>query len=158
MQKLRQAEAFYLQYFKPEEYGIWWDRMSVRQMLLLDVFRHMVGSRVFISAAEGALGRELGPESESTHNVDYWGEVLASDVFVDHVFNRIPVAGLVDTATRIGFTGIGVYTDTRNNQGKPQPMLHLDSRPTRKMGQPAIWGRVAGQYCSIEKAINSIPR
>lgn len=148
----------HLQYFTSSEFGVWWNLMSARQLLLLDVFRHASGSRVFISAAEGSLGRRQGFNSESTHNVDFWGGVLATDIFVDHAFNRAPIAGLVDVATRVGFTGIGVYADTCNNQGKHQPMLHLDCRPTRKMGSPALWGRVESQYCSIEKAIQTIPR
>lgn len=145
-----------LQYFDAAEFGEWFECMSIRQLIMLDIFRHSIGSRVFISNAYGALGRRLGPDSQSAHNVDVWGEVLASDVFVDHIYNRVPASGAIDLAERLGFTGIGLYTDTRNNEGKQQPMFHLDVRPTKKMGFPALWGRVNGEYCSIEKALHSL--
>jgi hypothetical protein len=39
------------------------------------------------------------------------------------------------------FTGVGVYFDTNNNHGEPQPMLHLDLRPS-----VLIWFRDEGEY------------
>lgn len=39
------------------------------------------------------------------------------------------------------FGGVGIYFDTNNNHGKPQPMLHLDLRPV-----PLIWYRNNGKY------------
>jgi len=39
------------------------------------------------------------------------------------------------------FNGIGVYFDTNNNHGHPQPMLHLDLRVS-----PLIWYRDKGEY------------
>ena len=47
------------------------------------------------------------------------------------------------------FSGIGVYFDTRNNHGHPQPMLHLDLRPL-----PLIWYRDNGKYFYTHKDKN----
>src|SRR5690554_3051170 len=49
-----------------------------------------------------------------------------------------------DTAKQVGFTGIGLYTDTQ-----PGNMLHVDIRERKGDGQVAIWSRVAGNYESI---------
>lgn len=146
-----------LQYYVPSEFRSWWDDMSARHIVLMDTFRHQLGSRVFISAAEGALGRNLGPNNESTHNVDYWGEVLATDIFVEHVHFRPQANAVYQLAKDIGFTGIGVYPQWANNSGKLQVGFHLDSRPTRQMGDPATWGRVNGEYIAIENALQRIP-
>lgn len=39
------------------------------------------------------------------------------------------------------FGGVGVYFDTWNNEGEPQPMLHLDTGPF-----PSIWCRIDEVY------------
>lgn len=130
------------QHFKSEEFRDWSDDMSPRLVTVMDVLRFMCGHRIDISNSRHALGRELGRDSQSTHNVDVWGEVLACDFFVSGVHYREQAEAIVDTMRKIGFTGIGVYTDTRNNQGVEQVMFHGDVRPTAKMGTPATWGRV----------------
>lgn len=145
-----------MQYFKPAEFREWYNDMSPRLLTLLDVLRFTLGrdKKIVISPHKDALGRRLGPTSQSLHNVDVWGEVMAADFFcpwiryedeVRHVFNRM---------RELGFTGVGVYADTQFN-GKPLPMFHGDVRPTEKMGAPATWGRVAGQYVSVNQAIGA---
>lgn len=145
------------QYFTADEFRCWADEMSPRLVTMLDVLRHMCGHPVEISDNDASLGRELGQGSQSTHNVDVWGQVLAADVFVSGVHYREQVEYVVDLARQIGFTGIGVYTDTSNNRGRAQAMLHLDVRPTHDMGQPATWGRVAGSWTTLIAAIQSLP-
>lgn len=147
----------YAQHFEAEEFRSWSDDMSPRLITMMDVLRFMSGHPIEVSAHDMALGRELGRDAESEHNVDHWGEVLAMDGFVTGVYYREQAEGIVDLSRKIGFTGIGVYTDTRNNRGEPQVMFHWGVRPTRNMGDPATWGRVAGKYTSLIAAIQSLP-
>ncbi len=141
-----------------------WD-VSPRLKVLLDVLRFQLGAAIQISGSSQALGRRTG-KSQSEHNVELWGQVLAADVFIDGIHTCQEADMVVTLATRLGFTGIGVYSDTTNNQGQRQVMFHLGVRPTRKMGDPATWGRVHGKpkqdgtptsrYTSITEAIESL--
>jgi len=146
----------YAQHFSAEEFREWSDDMSPRLVTMLDVLRFKLGSPIEISLSEYALGRELGVGKMSEHNVDEWGEVLAVDCFISGVYNRAQAEGVAHEATAIGFTGIGVYSDTRNNQGQEQVMFHLGVQPNEDMGSPATWGRVNGKYTSLMAAIQSI--
>ena len=146
----------YAQHFSAEEFREWSDDMSPRLVTMLDVLRFRLGSPIGISASEYALGRELGRNDLSEHNVDHWQEVLAADCFISGIYNRAQAEAVVYEATSIGFTGIGVYSDTTNNQGEEQVMFHLGVRPTEMMGSPATWGRVDHDYTSLIAAIQSI--
>jgi hypothetical protein len=146
----------YTQHFSSEEFREWADDMSPRLVTMLDVLRFKLGSPIEISLSEYALGRELGVGKMSEHNIDEWGEALAVDCFISGVYNRAQVEAVVYEATGIGFTGIGVYSDTHNNYGDPQVMFHLGVRPNESMGSPATWGRVAGKYTSLIAAVQSI--
>ena len=146
----------YAQHFDAEEFREWSDDMSARLVAMLDVLRFRLGSAIAVSASDYALGRELGVGKMSEHNVDEWGEVLAVDCFISGVCNRAQVEAVVYEATGIGFTGIGVYSDTHNNSGEEQVMFHLGVRPTEMMGSPATWGRVDHDYTSLIAAIQSI--
>jgi len=120
------------------------------------VLRFRLGSAIEISASGAALGRNLGRDKLSEHNVDHWGEVLAVDCFISGVYSRQQAEGVAHEATAIGFTGIGVYSDTHNNRGEEQVMFHLGVRPNEDMGSPATWGRVDHDYTSLMAAIQSI--
>jgi hypothetical protein len=146
----------YAQHFSAEEFREWSDDMSPRLVTMLDVLRFRLGSAIEISASEYALGRNLGRGKMSEHNIDEWGEVLAVDCFISGVYNRAQAEAVVYEATAIGFTGIGVYSDTHNNQGQEQVMFHLGVRPNELMGSPATWGRVEGEYVFIEKALTEV--
>ena len=146
----------YAQHFSAEEFREWSDDMSARLITMLDVLRFRLGRPIAISASEYALGRNLGRNELSEHNVDEWGEVLAVDCFISGVYNRIQAEAVAHEAEQIGFTGIGVYSDTRNNQGQEQVMFHLGVRPNELMGSPATWGRVNGEYTSLMAAIQSL--
>lgn len=147
----------HLQHFKEAEFRGWFDDMSPRLLVLLDVLRHMLGSAIYISASTSAIGRRSGRENRSTHNIDCWEKVYGIDFFVDHVFLRAQAYAVVDTAKKLGFTGIGVYADTKNNEGKVQVMFHLDTRPDRPLDRPATWGRVNGEYTTIGNALQHVP-
>jgi hypothetical protein len=146
----------YAQHFSQEEFREWADDMSARLITMLDVLRFKLGSPIEISASEYALGRNLGRNELSEHNVDEWGEVLAVDCFISGVYNRAQAEAVAHEAEQIGFTGIGVYSDTHNNYGDPQVMFHLGVRPNELMGSPATWGRVAGKYTSLIAAVQSL--
>jgi hypothetical protein len=146
----------YAQHFNQEEFREWAEDMSPRLVTMLDVLRFRLGSVISISASEYALGRNLGVGKMSAHNVDEWGEVLAVDCFVSGVYSRYQSEAVVHEAISIGFTGIGVYSDTRNNKGQNQVMFHLDARPNESMGSPATWGRVSGKYTSLIAAVQSL--
>jgi len=147
----------HLEHFDLEEYREWADDMSARLLVLMDVLRFVLGSAIHISLHHRSLGREDGKGSQSAHNIDYWGEVLAVDFFVSGVYHREQAESVADHMRRLGFTGIGVYTGTRNNQGKLQVMFHGDVRPTRDMGDPAEWGRINGKMTTLYKALQSVP-
>jgi len=146
----------YAQHFEAEEFREWSDDMSARLVTMLDVLRFRLGSAIAVSASEYALGRNLGRGKMSEHNIDEWGEVLAVDCFISGVYSRQQAEGVVHEAIAIGFTGIGVYSDTRNNQGEVQVMFHLGVRPNESMGSPATWGRISGKYTSMIAAVQSL--
>jgi len=146
----------YAQHFSQEEFRSWAEDMSPRLITMLDVLRFRLGSVIEISASDYALGRELGRGKMSAHNIDEWGEVLAVDCFIGGIYNRAQAEAVASEAKSLGFTGIGVYSDTRNNQGGEQVMFHLDVRPNEMMGSPATWGRAAGKYTSLMAAIQSL--
>ena len=146
----------YAQHFSQEEFRDWAEDMSPRLVTMLDVLRFRLGRPIAISASEYALGRNLGRGKMSEHNIDEWGEVLAVDCFVSGVYNRAQAEAVVYEAEAIGFTGIGVYSDTDNNQGDDQVMFHLGVRPNELMGSPATWGRISGKYTSLIAAVRSL--
>ena len=146
----------YAQHFSQEEFREWADDMSPRLVTMLDVLRFRLGSPIEISGSAYALGRELGRDDLSEHNIDHWGEVLAVDCFVRGVYNRAQAEAVVNEAEGIGLTGIGVYSDTHNNYGEPQVMFHFGVRPNELMGAPATWGRVDHDYTTLTAAIQSL--
>jgi len=154
--KIRGGNLIYIQHFSQDEFRDWAEDMSPRLVTMLDVIRFRLGSVIEISASDYALGRELGRGKMSAHNIDEWGEVLAVDCFVRGVYNRAQAEAVASEAKSLGFTGIGVYSDTRNNKGEEQVMFHFDVRPNELMGSPATWGRVSGKYTSLDAAIKSL--
>lgn len=154
---LREREPFFyvcdmdLTYFSPREFGEWWSKMAPDLLLKLDGFRHEWDGPVIISPVDGALGRR-GGASGSMHNVDKWDLVRAVDVFpgflvsgrIAFIHNQDQRRRAYSVARAIGFTGIGIYTDTR-----PGNMLHLDNRD----GHLATWSRVAGKYLGIDEVL-----
>ena len=137
-----------LRYFNESEFGGWFDKMSPELLKKLDEFRHQWGFPVQVSPHHDAVGREH-PTSTSQHNIMKWGEVRAIDIFpknstgayINTVAER---KRAYDIARSVGFTGIGLYTDT-----VPGHMVHLDVRK----GNLAKWSRIAGQYKGINEAL-----
>lgn len=141
-----------LKYFKPTEFGLWYPLMSNELLQKLDAFRAAWGYPVIVSTAHGAIGRE-GDGDSSQHNVTKWGEVRAIDVFPTlgsgkYITTPAERDRAYQIAKQVGFTGIGLYTDT-----KPGNMLHVDVRKDKVPGSPATWSRIGGQYRSIGEVI-----
>lgn len=141
-----------LKYFKPTEFGLWYPLMSNELLQKLDAFRAAWGYPVVVSSAHGAIGRE-GDGDSSQHNVTRWGEVRAIDVFPKtasggYITGPADRARAYEIAKQVGFTGIGLYTDT-----SPGNMLHVDVRKDKSPGAPATWSRVGGEYRSIGEVV-----
>jgi hypothetical protein len=143
-----------MQYFEPSEFGPWWPDMSRELLQKLDKFRGLWGAPVEVSPAAGGIGRHLGPGDTSQHNIDRWGKVLAVDLFPKvpagrsgyrYMSTRADRARALRCAKQAGFSGIGLYTDTR-----PGNMVHLDVRQTEAV---ALWSRINGNYLGINEAI-----
>lgn len=130
-----------LRWFDPREFRGWGDSMDPELLRKLDRFRDELGWPVRISPAGGALGRTLGWDDTSQHNVDRWGEVRAVDVMPipedGRGMSRAEADFAIGVAKGVGFTGIGVYPGW-----EPYPGLHLDTREDRGPGNPALWGGV----------------
>lgn len=141
----------HLQHFKPAEFnrhGNWFNRCATGLLHRLDILRFRLGSPVYVSPVDGAVGRHLGDSGKSQHNIDYHGEVRAVDFFAPDADPHV----VVQLMRELGFTGIGVYADGMW-QGEPAFRYHGDVRHDRGMGNPAEWGQVDGRTVSIEDAL-----
>lgn len=135
-----------LNYFSASEFGVWYPLMNRDLLLKLDDFRERWGRPVSISGNKHALGRH--DDSESQHNVTRWGEVRAVDVFPDGMNTAAERERAFEIAKEVGFTGIGLYTDTSAGN-----MLHVDVREPKSQGHVATWSRVAGEYGLISEVL-----
>lgn len=151
------TDALYTpRYFSPGEFGGWFEQMAPELLRKLDRFREQWGGRVVVSPVAGGVGRHLGEGDQSQHNVDQWGEVRAVDFFPQvrdlagrwrYINSAAEIRRAYEVARAVGFTGIGVYTDTA-----PGYMVHGDVRPDREPGDPATWARVSGEYRGVSFA------
>jgi hypothetical protein len=148
------------EFVRADQYGNpaqWWDQMSPRLLVLLDLLRYRHGGPILISAHDYALGRELGPDDHSQHNIDKWGEVRAADVMFPRIKVQADAEHLVLIAKQCGFTGIGIGPEWIPHFG-----AHLDVRHEREPGRPATWGYVRGKKgkqitVSLEDALEAMP-
>lgn len=146
----------HLHYFVEGEFNRgedWSLMMSPRLLVMLDVLRHRWGKIIDISPAEGSLGRRMGGQNLSQHNVDCWGEVRAADVMPHGIITDADAYAFYVCASETGFTGIGFYPSW-----KPKPGFHLDIRTDRSPGVPATWGGVLNDegrqaYVSLNEAM-----
>jgi len=139
-----------LRHFRPEEFREWWPLMDPRLLEALDEFRDRLRAPVMISPAQGALGRHLGAEHHSRHNVDRWGTVQAADIMLPRgpdLYDQHSAMAVVGIATSCGFGGIGIYLGW-----EPYPGMHLDIRPFKPGGISATWSRVNGKYVAMSQA------
>lgn len=130
-----------LRHFKASEFGASLPLLSGELLTKLDEFRERLGSPVLISPAPGSLLRPAGSQ-ESQHFFGRAADVMVQGVSLERAYQ---------VAREVGFTGIGVYPDW-----KPYKGLHLDVRPDRQPGNPALWAGLLGAdgkqfYTSIER-------
>jgi len=117
--------------------------MSPKILSCIQWYREILGCPFNISLANGALTRFDGRKTSEHYVIvnQKSGEIekpsRAIDGFPDcNVFEAWGKALSCNI-----FSGVGVYFDTKNNQGEPQHMLHLDLRE-----KPLIWYRDGGKY------------
>ena len=154
-----------LRHFTESEFRSWGNLIDEDLLLMVDEFRHQWGSPTRVSPVNGAIGRHMGPEAKSQHNIDRWGKVKAIDLMPMVKLSGGALTGMTlhemnlayQIAKKIGFTGIGIYPDW-----KPVPGIHLDNRADRESGSPATWagirkvlpgGKSTQRYVSIEEVL-----
>lgn len=105
----------------------------------LQDYRTALGCIIRPSLARGGLARFDGSATSRHYAVGRLSD--ACDLFPE-----TPPEHAWATALRMpAFGGIGIYFDTRNNQGNPAYMIHLDLRPT-VAGVRTLWWRDDGRY------------
>ncbi|MDP2505646.1 hypothetical protein [Oceanobacter sp. 3_MG-2023] len=142
---LKRSSKPNLNYFNESEFYGFYPLLSNDLLFKLDEFRNRWGAPVRVSPATGAIVRFNGTGDESQHNVDMWGESRAIDVFPEGMEAAEDRARAYQIAKDVGFTGIGIYTDT-----KPGNMIHVD---VRKGTHVATWSRVGYQYLGIDEVL-----
>jgi hypothetical protein len=135
----------------------WYHYYDPRLLVLLDVFRLQTGL-CEISSHPKAMGRydglNNGKSGFDAHNFDKHGVVFGIDVFPFISGNEYTDAfNSYHIARRVGFTGIGIYPQWKDN-GKRRFGMHLDTRRTNNpKTDPAVWGYVDGQFTSVENGL-----
>ena len=137
-----------MRFFKPEEFREWFPYMCPVLLETLDDFRRLWGKPITISPHADALGRKLPITEKTMHNINLWGDVKAVDFFPKGMETKEDMQRAFGIAKKVGFTGIGLYTDT-----KPSNMMHCDVRPDRTPANPATWARVNGIYVGIDEVL-----
>lgn len=135
----------------------WFSLIDVRHLVMIDVTRHEHRSPIYVSPDKGAVGRRLGDDGQSWHNVDRHGLVYACDYLPDKCDNKYRAMRFFDIAESIGWTGIGLYV------GWPSgTRWHLDTRTDRMPGDPALWGAIWSNGrrhdVSLEEALEALPK
>lgn len=129
-----------VRYFEPWEFERqgrqWWNDLSPRLLIMLDVLRHRWGKPIHISDDLYAIGRRLGQRGTSQHNIDHYGEVRAVDIKPDGIANKEDAYAFCLLAMELGFTGVGWYV------WNDSWFAHVDVRHDRQPGYPATWGEV----------------
>jgi len=113
--------------------------------ILIDVqaYRNILGCPFRISLADGALIRFDGRKTSEHHVII--DSISGKTTKLSRAIDGFPDCNIFEAWTKALssnlFRGIGVYFDTNNNYGRPQPMLHLDLRSLS-----LIWYRDDGEY------------
>lgn len=132
----------------------WFNLISPELLVKLDILRGFRTAPIHISKASGAIGRFLGENATSKHNIDKWGLVLAIDVFPSYEPHLNP-KDFLNLAEEVGFRGVGFYPEWEMHTGSKllKGGFHLDVRPNEVMGDPATWGFIGEDFVDIYTAI-----
>ncbi len=134
----------YMLNFSPGEFSEDPNLYAHPQMLKsLQSYRAEYGSSVSPSKSPGALARVYGHKSSMHYVIDNppcksMGESRAIDFFPGGCVHKAWATAL---HTKY-FTRVGIYFDTRGNDGKPAVMMHGDIKP----GPRLFWLRSGGKY------------
>lgn len=145
-----------LEYFHPDEFQGWYDKLSPKLLVLLDLFRYRLGVPVNVSRHPSSIGRDGGCSSQ--HCWEQFGEVRAIDLLPTGLVTQPDAIRMRRVAIDCGFTGIGIYPHWMPSAG-----FHVDVRDAVKMGQPATWGairpdhRYPQKYVSFDHAVSWLP-
>ncbi|MCB0256003.1 MAG: hypothetical protein KDI55_19965 [Anaerolineae bacterium] len=151
----------------------WFDQMNPRLLVILDVLRFNWSeyrgedSPIILSPAAGALGRQLGEESISDHNIDRWKTVNGVDAMPAGLKTREDANVFRLLARDATVNALGLYPDWEIRPGQPSPGLHIGVRAHRKPGDLAVWGavdapdtatgRVVQTYTTWDAALERMP-
>lgn len=147
-----------MRYFKPSEFHGWYDQLAPCLKTGLDMLRERWGKPIHVSPVGAvAVGRHLGPDNTSQHNVDKWGVVRACDIMPEGIHTTHDARRFRQLAIDCGFTGIGFYPEWR-----PRAGFHVDCRINVEEGYVAQWGGVPNDkgkqdFIGIEGAIRRLP-
>lgn len=141
----------FLRYFSDHEFirndVQWLPMIAPDHLVKLDILRYHLGKPIYISGHPRALGRKDG-DSTSLHNIERYGEVLATDVQADGLDTWNSANEFYMLSVDMGFTEIGFYP-----HWEPMPGFHLGSRRDREMGNPATFGYILRDGELIEVSI-----
>lgn len=118
---------------KEDFHGFYCD-MSPKLLYFLILLSDELGVDLKFSNIPAGVGRRLGGGNTSQHNLDKWGEVRAIDGYIPE---GVSYQEFYETAKKVGFTGIGLYTGWSGGRG-----FHVDVRGDRTEGRPATWGAI----------------
>jgi hypothetical protein len=113
----------------------------------LDKFRLTFGERIFPSPVEGAFVRFDGSKT-SQHYVGDKENPIRKTTAIDFFPEGTPIEVYTYLLTNFLIKGIGIYLDTKGNDGLPWIMFHMDIREKGFKAFPLIW------FCKKEKGIN----
>jgi hypothetical protein len=136
----------------PPEKAQYMDWLILRH---IQTYRDILGCPFSVSLAQGALIRFSGRKTSEHHVIV--NPVTGPPVKLSRAIDGFPECNIFEAwsvaLSSMLFGGIGVYFDTLNNHGVPQPMLHLDLRSA-----PLIWYRNHGVYYYPHKDENFFKR
>lgn len=141
---------FRLKHFKLSEFRGKWIYLATGLLLRLDKFRDMLGIKVRISPAAGAMI----PTSDTTRketSQHFLGRAIDVIIYKNEMLRKnLDIVDVIETAKEAGFTGIGLYPDSAGDENRIR--LHLDIRIAKEPGKIALWGTTPGNdknYVSI---------
>lgn len=113
------------------------EHVEAELILSLDGYRDVLGCPVIPSPVVDGWFRKDGSESSRHYAFNRLSD--AGDVFPQCDIRH----ALMVAMSCVWWGGIGVYLDTTGPSGKPEPMLHLDLRPSMPR---TVWMRYEGKY------------
>jgi uncharacterized protein YcbK (DUF882 family) len=140
-----------LRYFTVKEFRGQLDLIDPKLLEVIDEFRHLWGTTVYVSNSPAAIGRTYGV---GFHNYVKHGSVKAIDLIPAGMKTTADFARAKDLALQAGARGVGLYP--KWNQG---PGIHIDVGQ-RTHGGIGLWSAYPTgpggkqEYVGIDVALN----